>query len=123
MVLERTYGARNQDAQYAEDPTDLVINDFDMLEPYKSMSIETDEYGNKFLRIPKFYSSYVTDSNGYITERKISKYKVDDTYKYNNEFLRLDGSERDYVDIGIYMSSTNTDSFTNVYPATKTKNA
>lgn len=120
-----------------------------MLEPYTSMQIVVDNtatplfievdggkvfnktgykqalssVGNKFIRIPKFYSSYVTDSNGYITERKISKYKVDDTYKYNNEFLRLDGTEREYVDIGIYMSSTNTDSITNVYPATKTKNA
>lgn len=77
--------------------------------------------GNKFIRIPKFYTKYLTDSDGQVIGREISKYKVDNDYKYNPEFLRADGSERDYVDIGIYYSSNNIDSIAGVEPAKKTR--
>lgn len=77
--------------------------------------------GNKFIRIPKFYTKYLTDSDGQVIGREISKYKIDNDYKYNPEFLRADGSERDYVDIGIYYSSDNIDSVAGVIPANKTR--
>lgn len=146
-VLERTYGAKNQNAQYADDKNDLVVNAFDQLEPYTSMQIVVDNTatplfievegnkafneagykealsseGNKFIRIPKFYTKYLTDPDGQVIGREISKYKVDNDYKYNPEFLRADGSERDYVDIGIYYSSDNIDSVAGVEPANKTR--
>ena len=45
---------------------------------------------------------------------EISKYKVDNDSNITLSFCRADGSERDYVDIGIYYSSNNIDSIAGV---------
>lgn len=81
--------------------TDTVYSDFSECYPWSDIKEVTDDYGNKFIRIPKFYHKMTTNSDGTL-KWQISGVKQDfdwGTYFTNGV------NEVDYIDIGAYEGS------------------
>ncbi len=81
-----------------------ITSDFDNCKPWSDITQVTDDNGNVFMRIPKHYTRYTFDSNGY-KKTEICMQKQDDTWLLNPIFTDGNGVELDYVDIGKYTAS------------------
>lgn len=82
---------------------DLVRNDFDRMPIYSEMREVEDEYGNKFIRIPKFYIQKSSGKNHMI--KRISKTRYPGFY-LPKVFWDFDNNkELDYFDFGKYNAS------------------
>lgn len=64
-----------------------VQNNLDMYFPFNQIEEFTDEYGNVFVKYPKFYMKWLLDDNGYIDGVNISNAKVDEDYFIPDAFL------------------------------------
>lgn len=98
----RELGATNLIAAYGYEGEEVVHNDFDSKYPWSDIEKIVDDNNNTWVRIPKFYTKYETDENGYITKRYISQYNIDSNWHLNPIFLNEDGNEIPYVDIAAY---------------------
>ena len=101
-TLTRTHDAVGMEAAVGVDG-EWVHNDFDRAEIFGEMGPVTDEYGNTFIRIPKFYIRK-TDGPGYKTWA-VSKHPCPGFYLpwcfWDFEQKR----ELPYVDVGKYLAS------------------
>ena len=121
--LTRLKGSKNLIAAYGYKGDEVVHNDFDSKEPWDGMitKIKDEITGDYWVRVFKFYTCY-TITDGHISERQISKYKIDDNWHLNPIFLTEDGRELPYVDIAAYLAGTPADnpvifnSIPGVYP-------
>ena len=122
--LTRIKGAQKLTANKGYKGEGVAINDFDSKEPWNEMKIFQDEItGDWWVRIYKFYTYYNTDK-GYISERQISKYKIDDNWLLNPIFMDSEGNELPYVDVSAFLVSLENNSGydvlgskPNVYPS------
>lgn len=84
-----------------------VSSHLDDMFPYNKIEEFEDSFGNVFVKFPKFYMKWVTDSNGVIDGWKISNVQVDSDYFIPDAFLKPDGSGEynDYFALGKYEMS------------------
>lgn len=85
----------------------VVQNDFDAMPIYKEMREVTDDYGNKFIRIPKFYI-HKENTAGKLAIR-ISKEPIAGGYLPHCFYDHVANKELAYVDVGKYLASLSTD--------------
>ncbi len=90
------------------------INVFDDLDIYKDILPYTDEFGNEFMLIPKFYISKTKEetSTDIIWNYAVSKHKLDDNYYLPSNFVDegVDNNqhmELPYVLVGKYEAGSN----------------
>ena len=81
----------------------VVQNDFDAMPIYKEMKEVTDDYGNKFIRIPKFYI-HKENTAGKLAIR-ISKEPIAGGYLPHCFYDHVANKELPYVDVGKYLAS------------------
>lgn len=78
-----------------------IKSDFDRCYPWSDMHEVTDDYGNVFIRIPKFYAKRTKNANG--------TYKIQISGVRYSGFTTLfvdgRGNEIDYIDVGKYEGS------------------
>lgn len=86
---------------------DLVDNDFDRMPIYSEMREVEDDYGNKFIRIPKFYIQKSRGKN-HLTKR-ISKTRYPGFYLPYVFWDFENSKELDYFDFGKYNASLDDD--------------
>lgn len=103
-ILTRLDGAENLTANVGFSDVQDVVNDFDSRYPWNSITEIEDANGEKWIRILPFYTYYETNSNGVITGRKISEYKIDDNWFLNPIFTKGDRI-LPYVDVAKYLMS------------------
>ncbi len=99
-ILTRTDDAIGMVANAGVD-AQVVQNDFDDAEIYKWIKEVTDDYGNKFIRVPRFWIEK-TDGVGYKTWR-ISR------LPFGNSYLPACFVNASYIDIGKYDASLSAD--------------
>ena len=85
----------------------VVQNDFDAMPIYKEMKEVTDDYGNKFIRIPKFYI-HKENTAGKLAIR-ISKEPIAGGYLPHCFYDHVANKELPYVDVGKYSASLSSD--------------
>ena len=85
----------------------VVQNDFDAMPIYKEMKEVTDDYGNKFIRIPKFYI-HKENTAGKLAIR-ISKEPITGGYLPHCFYDHVAEKELPYIDIGKYLASLSSD--------------
>ncbi len=85
----------------------VVQNDFDAMPIYKEMKEVTDDYGNKFIRIPKFYI-HKENTAGKLAIR-ISKEPIAGGYLPHCFYDHVANKELPHVDVGKYLASLSTD--------------
>ena len=85
----------------------VVQNDFDAMPIYKEMKEVTDDYGNKFIRIPKFYI-HKENTAGKLAIR-ISKEPISGGYLPHCFYDHVAEKELPYIDIGKYLASLSSD--------------
>lgn len=85
----------------------VVQNDFDAMPIYKEMKEVTDDYGNKFIRIPKFYI-HKENTAGKLAIR-ISKEPIAGGYLPHCFYDHVANKELPHVDVGKYLGSFSTD--------------
>ena len=83
----------------------IVRNDFDNLPIYKEMKRVTDDYGNVFIRIPKFYIRK-TSTAGKLSIQ-VSKTQIPGSYLPKTFWDFDKNKELPYVDVGAYLASLN----------------
>lgn len=105
-TLTRTHDAVGMEANVGVDG-EWVHNDFDRADIFGEMGPVTDEYGNVFIRIPKFYIRK-TDGPGYKTWA-VSKHKYPGFYLPWCFWDFERGVELPYVDVGKYKASLSPD--------------
>lgn len=104
--LTREFGAETLVANFAYKNTEgPIINGYDSCYPWSDMTVITDNDGNKWLRIPKFYTKYVSE-NGYVCARYISQYKIDGDWHLNPIFLDSNNKELNSIEIACYQVGT-----------------
>lgn len=104
-ILTRVQGSKDLIARTGIG-SEVVINDFDSKYPFNGIYSYVDETGEKWVRIPKFYSYYETDEEGNITGRQLSQYKVDKTTWFlNPKFIDAEGNEKPYIEVSAYLCS------------------
>lgn len=81
--------------------TSEIQSDFDRCFPWCEMKEVTDEYGNVFIRVPKFYTKITKNSNG-TYKHQISGCRYDG---FGTLFVDGKGNELDYILIGKYEGS------------------
>ena len=81
----------------------VVQNDFDSMPIYKEMREVTDDYGNKFIRIPKFYI-HKENTTGKLAIR-ISKEPIAGGYLPHCFYDHVANKELPYVDVGKYLAT------------------
>jgi prepilin-type N-terminal cleavage/methylation domain-containing protein len=87
-----------------------ITSDFDTLQIYKEMTEETDSYGNKFIKIPKFYIKKTVNTDRTIWKYQISKEKKDSSYYLPACFVDEDTGEiYPYILVSKYNASLSTD--------------
>jgi prepilin-type N-terminal cleavage/methylation domain-containing protein len=94
------------------DPTanNEITSDFDKAEIYKEMVEVTDSYGNKFIKIPKFYIKKTVNADNTIWKYQISKSKQDSSYYLPACFMDEDtNTEIPYILVGKYNASLSND--------------
>ena len=101
-ILKRELGAENLQANFAYLNSSEIVNDYDSCYPWSDMKIVEDSNGNKWLQIPKFYTKYELDKDGYISARYISRYNVNEDWHLNPIFLNSWGKELSSVEIACY---------------------
>jgi hypothetical protein len=82
--------------------SETVTNDFDTAEIYKDIEQVTDDDGNVFIRIPKFYIEKTSEAN--FASWRISTVSFGDAY-LPKCFVNPAGGEYEYVDVGAYNAS------------------
>ena len=85
----------------------VVQNDFDAMPIYKETKEVTDDYGNKFIRIPKFYI-HKENTAGKLAIR-ISKEPITGGYLPHCFYDHVAEKELPYIDIGKYLASLSSD--------------
>ena len=83
----------------------VVRNDFDNLPIFKEMKRVTDDYGNVFIRIPKFYIRK-TSTAGKLSIQ-VSKTQIQGAYLPKTFWDFDKNKELPYVDVGAYLASLN----------------
>lgn len=78
-----------------------IDSDFDKCYPWSDMKEVVDEYGNVFIRIPKFYTKITKNANG-TYKHQISGCRYDG---FGTLFVDGKGNELDYILIGKYEGS------------------
>lgn len=78
-----------------------VVSDFDNCYPWCEMKEVVDEYGNVFIRIPKFYTKITKNENG-TYKHQISGCRYDG---FGTLFVDGKGNELDYILVGKYEGS------------------
>lgn len=73
-TLNRVFGATNLTTSIGYNGSEAGKNSFSSVKPWSDIKEITDEYGNVWIQIPKFYTKYVMDENGVIKERYISEF-------------------------------------------------
>ena len=101
-TLIRTHDAVGMEAAVGVEG-EWVHNDFDRAEIFGEMGPVTDDYGNVFIRIPKFYIRK-TDGPGYKTWA-VSKHQYPGFYRPWCFWDFERGVELPYVDVGKYKAS------------------
>lgn len=81
-----------------------IKSDFDTCFPWCEMKEVIDEFGNVFIRVPKFYTKITKNSNGTF-KHQISGCRYDG---FGTLFIDGKGNELDYVLIGKYEGSYDT---------------
>ena len=81
----------------------IVRNDFDNLPIFKEMKRVTDDYGNVFIRIPKFYIRK-TSTAGKLSIQ-VSKAEIQGSYLPKCFWDFEKNKELPYVDVGAYVAS------------------
>lgn len=82
----------------------VVRNDFDNLPIYKEMKRVTDDYGNVFVRIPKFYIKKTSTAGKLAVQ--ISKTQIPGSYLPKCFWDFTKNKELPYVDVGAYLASS-----------------
>jgi hypothetical protein len=89
-----------------------VTNDFDAAEIYKDIEQVTDDDGNVFIRIPKFYIEKKSEAN-------FASWRIS-TVSFGDAYLPKCFTNADYVDVGAYNASlgggTKLESKADTYP-------
>ena len=78
-----------------------IASDFDNCYPWSEMKEITDEFGNVFIRIPKFYTKITQNANGSF-KHQISGCRYDG---FSTLFVDGKGNELDYILVGKYEGS------------------
>lgn len=87
----------------------VVQNDFDTAEIYSEMVEVTDEYGNQFIKIPKFYIKKTVNGDAWTWQ--VSKSKKDADYYLPACFIdETNGKILPYILVGKYNASLSSDS-------------
>lgn len=81
----------------------VVRNDFDNLPIYKEMKRVTDDYGNVFVRIPKFYIKKTSTAGKLAVQ--ISKTQIPGSYLPKCFWDFSKNKELPYIDVGAYLAS------------------
>lgn len=84
-----------------EKGTNIITSDFDNCYPWSEMKEITDDLGNVFIRIPKFYTKITKNSNGTF-KHQISGCRYDG---FGTLFVDGKGNELDYILVGKYEGS------------------
>lgn len=105
-VLTRTDAAIGLIAQ-AGVGGQLVRNDFDGMPIWGEMERVTDEYGNVFVKVPKFYIKKQSGADYYSI--KVSRTKYAGFYLPSNFWDFANEKELDYTLIGAYQANLSTD--------------
>ena len=101
--LVRTDDAEKEKLNITVD-TSGITSDFDNCYPWSDIEEVTDDFGNVFVKIPKFYSKITANSNGtYKHQLSGTKYKGFDT------LFKVGTKEIDYVMVGKYEGSGSAD--------------
>ena len=82
---------------------EVVQNDFDQAPIYREIIRETDDLGNTFVRIPRFYIRK-TDDEG-LLRLEISKTQIPGSYLPKCFWDFTNSKELPYVDVGAYITS------------------
>lgn len=85
----------------------VVRNDFDNLPIYKEMKRVTDDYGNVFVRIPKFYIKKTSTAGKLAIQ--ISKTQIQGSYLPKCFWDFSKNKELPHVDVGAYLASLSVD--------------
>ncbi len=89
---------------YEIKPDGTIESDFDTAQIYEEMTEETDAFGNKFIKIPKFYIKKTVNGNNWTWQ--ISKKKWDSDYYLPACFKDEDTAEEyQYILVGKYDAS------------------
>lgn len=80
-----------------------ITSDFDRCYPYSDMQEVTDEYGNVFIKIPKFYAKITPNADGTF-KHQISGVRYEG---FTTLFVDGEGNELDYILVGKYEGSGN----------------
>ncbi|MCM1440996.1 MAG: hypothetical protein NC131_17610, partial [Roseburia sp.] len=78
-----------------------ITSDFDRCYPYSDMQEVTDEYGNVFIKIPKFYAKITKNADGTF-KHQISGVRYEG---FTTLFVDGEGNELDYILVGKYEGS------------------
>lgn len=83
--------------------TSEITSDFDRCYPYSDMQEVTDEHGNVFIKIPKFYAKITKNADGTF-KHQISGVRYEG---FTTLFIDGEGNELDYILVGKYEASGN----------------
>lgn len=81
--------------------TTEIVSDFDRCYPWSDMQEVTDEYGNVFIKIPKFYAKITKNADG-TYKHQISGVRYEG---FTTLFIDGAGNELDYILVGKYEGS------------------
>ena len=81
--------------------TSEITSDFDRCFPWSDMQEVTDEYGNVFIKIPKFYAKITKNADGTF-KHQISGVRYEG---FATLFVDGEGNELDYILVGKYEGS------------------
>lgn len=117
--LIREKGSRDLVANFGYANGEEVVNHFDSKYPWNGIEEIVDDYGDSWVRIPKFYR-VINVENGVVKGRELSEYKVGDDWMLNHNFVNNAGTSLNYVEIAKYQMSLDADgecrSVSGVYP-------
>lgn len=117
--LIREKGSRDLVANFGYANGEEVVNHFDSKYPWNGIEEIVDDYGDSWVRIPKFYR-VINVENGVVKGRELSEYKVGDDWLLNHNFVNNAGTSLNYVEIAKYQMSLGADgegrSVAGVYP-------
>jgi hypothetical protein len=102
-TLNRVFGATNLTTSIGYTGSEAGKNSFSSVKPWSDIKEITDEYGNVWIQIPKFYTKYVMDENGVIKERYVSEFNGGSGWHLNPIFRNSKGAEIDQVCISKYL--------------------
>lgn len=101
-TLNRVLASANLEANIYYKGVEAVNNGFDAKIPWSEIEEITDENGNVWIKIPKFYTKYVIE-DGVIKERYISEYNCGKEWHLNPIFIKNNGTEADHFLVSKYL--------------------